>query len=484
VEPKRPLPAEPEFLSPKASDGKDELNLAEFPLCSIAERVQPNQSSLVFEDQTWDGGRQEMITRQLTITASAQHGLPTALDDEVILGLIQLSKLQGFTDRKIYFSRYQLLRLLDWADDGQSYERLEKSLNRWVGVTLYYKNAWWNKEQQCWADEKFHILDNVTLYDRDKGRRKGAKPTPLPASNFVWNEVMFRSFRAGNLKGLDFEFYKGLKSSVAKRIYRFLDKRFFHRRHWEFDLKEFAWEHIGLARSHDIANLKRRLSGGIQELEAHGFVTPLPIQQRFKKLCSGKWRIIFDAADSTTKREPQPAVPISQGEGDSMVKALVERGISSFTASEIVSRYPFERIKSQLEIFDWYISNTDARVSRNPAGFLITSIKGEYAPPKGFLTLEQKQARERKAAERKRKAEERQKRLAAEQEAKNHAREIAVRQFWKSLSDEERVRLEQEAIEQAPMLQRRLLENEGSLADAAKKSILEAYALKLMAAGS
>lgn len=43
---------------------------------------------------------------------SAMNGLPTARDDEVILGLLQLSKLEHFADRKVHFSRYQLLQLL------------------------------------------------------------------------------------------------------------------------------------------------------------------------------------------------------------------------------------------------------------------------------------------------------------------------------------------------------------------------------------
>jgi len=51
----------------------------------------------------------------------------------VLLGLVQLSKLHQFADRKVPFTRYQLVQLLGWRDDGKSYERLEQSLNRWTG---------------------------------------------------------------------------------------------------------------------------------------------------------------------------------------------------------------------------------------------------------------------------------------------------------------------------------------------------------------
>src|SRR5438093_6922576 len=113
----------------KFTEGKDELNLAEFPLCGIASRLHPSQKTLSFEDRVYDSGRGEMITRQLTITGSDEFGLPTALDDEVLLGLIQLSKLQDFADRMVHFTRYQLLRLLSWRDESKNYGRVEKSLN-------------------------------------------------------------------------------------------------------------------------------------------------------------------------------------------------------------------------------------------------------------------------------------------------------------------------------------------------------------------
>ena len=197
-------------LPPRLPDGKDEMNLAEFPLCCISDRAQPDQKTLVFEDKVWDASRNEMVPRQLTITGSDRFGLPTATDDEVLVGMIQLSKLRHFAERSVFFTRYEMIRLLGWRDETKSYDRLETSMNRWVGVTLYYENAWWNREQQCWVNEKFHVLDNVTMFDREKFRRQSPSQTQLPLSHFTWNDVLFRSFKAGNLKGLDFDFFKGL----------------------------------------------------------------------------------------------------------------------------------------------------------------------------------------------------------------------------------------------------------------------------------
>ena len=50
-----------ELLPTKVSDGRDELNLAEFPLCAMADRLDPTQKTLVFEDRILDRTRGGMI---------------------------------------------------------------------------------------------------------------------------------------------------------------------------------------------------------------------------------------------------------------------------------------------------------------------------------------------------------------------------------------------------------------------------------------
>src|SRR5271165_187451 len=123
------------------------------------------------------------------LLASDKYGLPTAMDDEVILGLIQLTGKADFADRKVFFTRYELLKLLSWTDDTRNYNRLEQSLNRWLGVTLYYDKSWWSREEQSWVNEGFHILDHVTIFDKERQRRNAKKAENGGKSSFVWNEV-------------------------------------------------------------------------------------------------------------------------------------------------------------------------------------------------------------------------------------------------------------------------------------------------------
>ena len=42
------------------------------------------------------------------------------------------------------------------------------------------------------------------------------------SSVFKWNDLVFRNFREGNLKILDFHLYRALEGGITKRLFRFL----------------------------------------------------------------------------------------------------------------------------------------------------------------------------------------------------------------------------------------------------------------------
>jgi Replication initiator protein A len=132
----------PPSPKPLALLGRDEMNLAEFPITLLTDRVPKDQKEAVYQDEIYDDRTGLTLTRKLTIQAG-NYGLTTAVDDELILALIQLTKLKnGFTNRRVQFTRHDLLQLLGWNGGGASYERMLLSLRKWTSVFLQYENAW------------------------------------------------------------------------------------------------------------------------------------------------------------------------------------------------------------------------------------------------------------------------------------------------------------------------------------------------------
>jgi plasmid replication initiation protein len=244
-------------------DGRDEMNLSEIPITVLADRVTSGVKSLIFKTEFGT----------LTVSGSDAYGLPTAPDADVIVGLIQLTKqANNFTCPEVPFTRYELLKVIGWPDMGRHWQRLDDSLRRWTGVTLFYEGAWWDNTTKCRVDASFHILEDVTTFDMKARRTMRARQQPLPLSTFTWGKKFFASCRADNLKRLDVETYFALNSAITKQMYRFLDKRFHQRPDWTFDLRAFAFGHVGLSQNYSDGKLKEKLTTALDELKAIGFL--------------------------------------------------------------------------------------------------------------------------------------------------------------------------------------------------------------------
>lgn len=422
--------------------GRDELNLAEFPLASLSDTVPKGQKTLEFSDRIWDHGRREEVIRRVIVTASDKYGLPTPKDDEVLLALVQLSAARKFESPTVSFTRYQILKELGWRDSSSNYKRLELALNRWLGVSLYYDRAWWSKEDQCWVNLKFHILEEVELLDRavrEKRVRESEGDKSRGQSRFTWNERVFRNFQAGNLKQLDMGIIRALKRPTAKRMYRYLSKHFYRRSTIKMRLQHFAYEHIGVPRTYHAGEIKRFLNTSIKELEQVGFVRPLPKEERFIKE-DGQWYVIFRCA----KSRRLASAPATAGTDSGLVKQLVDHGIGKPQAIQLATDYEPSLIQGQLEYLDYLIKTNDRRVSRNPAGYLYKAITESYAIPKTFETraarAKRQQNAQRSSLNKQRDAEKKEAR--AIQQAKKQQQWFE--REWAKLEPDERAVIEQD----------------------------------------
>ena len=253
---------------------RDEMNLAEFPLTVLSTRNDPNLKTLEFKDSI-KGKNGELLERKWIITGADKFGLPTASDDEVLLGLLKLTVDDGVRDRKVFFTRYELLRTLKWTTEGRSYSRLQKALDRLSGVRIKASNAFFDNETKAHSTKNFGIVD---AYEIRSGKDVEAK-----TSYFTWSETIFKSFQVGFIKKLDLDFYLDLQSAVAKRLYRYLDKHFWYKSRVNLDLFTLAHEKIGIPRTYQYASsIRQLLDPAAEELIQHGFISSIEYVGRGK----------------------------------------------------------------------------------------------------------------------------------------------------------------------------------------------------------
>lgn len=175
--------------------GKDELNLAEFPIAVVAESARPGQLTLVFSDTIKDRSTGKLVERSVTVHGTEEWGLPAAQDDDVMIGLLQLCFLSGWP-KKVRFTRYQLCKLLRWSVGGASYRRIYQALHRLSTTTYNYRYGWRDKANQEWVPSLvFSYIQALKIHEADK-------PTKSGLCEVTWSDEFHRSLEAGNLKGL------------------------------------------------------------------------------------------------------------------------------------------------------------------------------------------------------------------------------------------------------------------------------------------
>jgi hypothetical protein len=420
---------------------RDELNFAEFPIALLSDRPAAGVSELVFKDQIRDKSNGQVVERRVKILGIQPYGLPNSKDEEILLGLISLTKLKtDFTTRELRFTRYELAKHLDWPTDGRSYRRIDEALERWTATTLRFENSWWDAEDKEWKDVLFHVIESAII-GRPTTKGKGGIVT------VQWSSVAFKSFQAGYIKNINLAFYQSLESAASKRLYRFLDKHFFRQHRLEYDLAEVAFEKIGLSREYEPWKVKQKLQPAIEELETRGFLEPLATKERYIRVGYGRWRILF-----VKKSAEAPKVIAKTAEAVSpLVAELVARGLHENQARKLVAEHSAEVVSLQVEAFDWLMKGKAK--PRKPSSYLFSAIDQEYALPEGFTpkaVLEAKnEERKRQLAEdaRKRQAEGEAKRLEQEREAASRAK---VDAFLSQFSDGARRAFEERALSTGP----------------------------------
>lgn len=342
----------------KTTLGKDELNFAEFPLALIGKRPPANVKTLHFCDETTDRATGRKVERRLTVSAADVLGLPTAVDDEVMLGCLQLSHRSGFASPKVRFTRSEFLDLLGWKRSGHHYLRLSESLRRWKGTLVISENGFWDNGKKRWVNDSFSLLDRVHIAGH--GREQSGNDDEC---YFVWGDFMWQSILSGNLRTLDFQFIKSLESNVSKRLYRWLGKRFYHSATVTIDLKRLAFEKIGYSRNMHTGQIKEKLAAGHEELRARGFC-----RSEYVERGRGKWDVVYQKLpDSSAQSDEAPQRTL-------LAKELRKRGVEY---PESLLKHSQERITSAIENYD----DRQAHGESIEAGWLVKCITAKKPYP-------------------------------------------------------------------------------------------------------
>jgi hypothetical protein len=368
----------PEQRSALARLGRDEMNLAEFPFALLSKRVPAGLSEVRFSD-TIRGPNGQPVERRWVLTGSPKHGLPVAADELVYVALMEATKEQGFNSRVVHTSRQDLAKRIGLPHGGAAYRQIKASLDRLVGVNIHAENAFWDPDKRSYGTVSFGLLDDYVLLDERKERAKD-----LPLGQVAWNRIIFASFLAGNIKRLDTSFFFSLDSPIARRLYRYLDKkRYDGKPVFQIGLQKLCFEHLGLSRTYRFpSQLRQKLERAHHELVERVFLRSV----RYEPMASGGEKVVYEFARAE-KAEPEQEPTFTAD--DLLAADLEEVGVSQRVARDLVADYDEDEIRLQMEYLP-------ARRVSDPPAALVQAIREGWAEPRSY---HEAQAAERRRQE-------------------------------------------------------------------------------------
>lgn len=324
--------------------GIDELNLAELPIATLGRSNRATirteqENTLTFKFRDAEG---KTVTWEVT---AGRYGLPTEFAERVLVILMALANKQGYSEKRLYFTVYEILQILELSINSENYKRVDLALKQLTGTTIYSNGSFVDKVtgEKVYDASGFGILEyKLTYRETTTGGviERQRNPTYID-----WGERFFENFKRKHTKPLDLDFYLSLKSAIARRLYRILDYKLYSRQSWYRDIFEVS-SRVGLARYDMPARVKRKLKPGADELVEKGFLEKWETKRRKHK---GKWytHIIFYKHPDwkPSYEQPQEQENLFQGEIDPNARREAE------AAKELAQYAEYGTTQAELDLW-------------------------------------------------------------------------------------------------------------------------------------
>lgn len=156
--------------------------------------------------------------------------LPGTFDQDVYVELCRrLGEAEQPREGVVSFTLHSFLRSIDRRVDGRTYDQLRSALGRLERTTLESSEAYYSASLGAPMSGQFTLLSSVTIerrrhLDREQLGLFAAVPAAEPGvARVVFHPLLRENIAARHVVTLSLSRYLGLKSPVARRLYRLLE---------------------------------------------------------------------------------------------------------------------------------------------------------------------------------------------------------------------------------------------------------------------
>jgi hypothetical protein len=352
-----------------------ERNLEEYPLFELKARQRGSKARLFERVIEGEGG--VSLRQSWKVIPSGEYGMPGPLDQDVYLAVLQLLEKRGGMpeDGELAFSLYELRKVLGWSDDsGGAYRQIKDALVRIQLTGVQSTNAFYSAADEQLIADSFNVWSVHFAQRKKRGAKGGAAAPGAHATTrdrhvLRFHPIFIRNYEAQYLKGLDADFFWGLRMPLSKRLYRLIDLQRASGLSWRTDLFAVR-DQIPLDYAYP-SQIKRALGKAHAELEEKGFLSGVDYEEHEEENATS---VIYRISPLFARR--QKALELS-GTPQEMfaIERLMREGVRGDTARDLVVSHGAQSCLRYAEALD------AQEGIRNRASFLVSAIRKGYALP-------------------------------------------------------------------------------------------------------
>lgn len=415
---------------------RTEFNFLKYPFFDLSKTSKREKIEIKEHIESSEGSA-ELVWK---VTKNIEFGFPSAFDKKLHRAVEQIvDKMpKPITNPIKLGSLRSLCGLMKINPSGVNTNEVKKSLQRIVATTIQSQGVFYLKKEKRTINDTFHLYDRVLLTGDELPDGKKADAVYLLLSSWYLQNI-----NANYVVPLDWDYYQKLQGNIATRMYEFIGLFIYAALENNQNFVQTRYSRIcdyfPLTRQTEKWKAQKQLGSAHNELIKDKYFANV---EWFD--CTGKndWLLKYHIGEraiaewkrnkqyyryeiSETK-QPEPLPEDTKGQSQTLADELVKRNITSTVAEKLCKDYPEDRIKIWIEALDYLVEIKSPLIKKNPAGYLIKAIEGNWALPPNFVPKEERIKRQQDQEERK----------------KQHEYNLRVQEYkdWLKITDKQKVK--------------------------------------------
>lgn len=201
---------------------RSEVNLLVLPFFALNNREISKRAESTFQTEIIREGKKIEIAWY--VSANTKFGYPGPLAKRIHKAIEEkLHEIDLPICNPIQFSTYEMCKRLGEGVGGRQYKRIKRALKSIKGASIESKGTFYHKGKKRYLEKIFSLYDKIVFMGEELEDGKIAE------TNYLYlNELYLDSINAKYVKPLDFGYYQGLTSNVARRLYELLGVKFYY----------------------------------------------------------------------------------------------------------------------------------------------------------------------------------------------------------------------------------------------------------------